>query len=53
MDAVGADGDEAAGEDADGFAGLAMLSLINLRPELPLALEIAGSAEIALLPEEP
>ena len=37
---------------ADGFAGMAMLSLINLRPELPLALEIAGSAEIALLPEE-
>ena len=37
---------------AEGFAGMAMLSLINLRPELPLALEVAGSAEIALLPEE-
>lgn len=37
---------------ADGFAGLAMLSLINLRPEQPIALEVAGSAEIALLPEE-
>lgn len=38
---------------ADGFAGMAMLSLINLQPELPLALEVAGSAEIALLPVEP
>jgi folate-binding protein YgfZ len=38
---------------ADGFAGMAMLSLINLRAELPLALEVAGSAEITLLPEEP
>ena len=36
----------------NGFAGLAILSLINLRPELQLALEFAGSAEITLLPEE-
>ena len=36
----------------NGFTGLAMLSLINLRPDLPLALEIAVNAEIALLLEE-
>lgn len=37
----------------EGFTGLAMLSLVNLRPEQGMALEVAGPAEITLTAKAP
>jgi hypothetical protein len=34
-----------------GFIGLAMVSLVSWQPTQPLALEVAGAAEIVVVPE--